>query len=182
MGKTHLATVVDQAMSQLAVSDPLAAMPSPTPQVNFINGDRLFQEVGFAASGNPLVVAPSVSLEVRNDRGRTRWDLGGKGVGIGLLQSLAVVRLDSILVQFALTDARYEQLPNAVCIVPAHLVLSLVPSVEVPHDADRGRIRCPDTEVDSRDVVDRPDVGTQPVVDSVVSPFADQIQIELGQK
>ena len=62
-----------------------------------------------------------------------------------------------------------------------HRVPAAVPVVEVADHADPLRVRGPDGEVDAAEALVRPDVGAQPLVIAVVRPFAEQVQVEVGQ-
>ena len=120
--------------------------------------------------------------DVPDDRGRLGPQLGGEAVGVGLLDEIAVVpALDLVLVDFALAEVGDEDLPDPRRAAVAHRVPAAVPVIEVADHADSLRIRGPDGEVDAAKPSMRPDVGTQPLVIAIVRPFAQQVQVEIGQ-
>ena len=56
-----------------------------------------------------------------------------------------------------------------------------VPVVEVADDADAGRVRRPDREVDAFDAADRHRMGAELVVDAGVVAFAEEIEVVVGE-
>ena len=108
--------------------------------------------------------------------------LGGEAVRIGLENEIAVMAaLDLVLVDFTLAEIGNEDLPDSRGAAIAHGMPAAVPVIEIADDADSLRIRCPDGEVHAAKALVRSNMGTEPLIIAVVRPFAEQVQVEIGE-
>ena len=89
--------------------------------------------------------------------------------------------LDLVLVDFALAEVGNEDLPDPGGAAIAHGMPAAVPVIEIADDADSLRIGGPDGEVDSAKPSMGSDMGTEPLVIAVVRPFAEQVQVKIGE-
>ena len=125
-------------------------------------------------------------------RARTTTEavFGGSSVSqrvrVGLEQDLVVLGEDLVLVVRARSDAGEEQLPDPGRAERAHRVQAAVPGVEVADDADRAGRRAPRPRTPSRSIglpgSSSRDVGAEPLVELLVAPLADQVQVELAER
>ena len=89
--------------------------------------------------------------------------------------------LDLVLVDLALAEIGDEDLPDPGGAAIAHRMPAAVPVIEVADHADSLRVGGPDGEVDSAKPLMRSEVGTEPLVIAIVRPFAEQVQVEIGE-
>ena len=129
---------------------------------------------------HPLAVAPLV-VDGRHDRRRQRRHFECDAERIDLDGDLAGPRPQLELVAMAAPRRRREDLPHAAGAERAHRVHAPVPVVEVADDADAGRVRGPDREVNAFDAADRHRMRAELVVDAGVIAFAEEIEIVVGE-
>src|SRR5262249_54490646 len=110
-------------------------------------------------------------------------NLGGETDGIGLLGAVVVVlRLDRIFVQRAGTDVGHEALPDAGGAARVEVERAVLPVIEVADDADLAGVGGPDGEVRAGDAILRAGVSTEFFVEPVVFAFAEEVEVEVGEK
>ena len=177
--------VGDELVGQLAVVEKRTAVLAasfPRAQVNLVDGDRLVEALPLGRVGEPFLVVPGKLRDVPDDRGRPGPHLRGEAVGVGLVNEIAVVAaLDLVLVDFALAEVGDEDLPDPRGAAIAHRMPAAVPVIEIADDADPLRIGRPDGEMNAAKALMGPDVGTEPLVIAVVRPFAQQVQVKIGE-
>jgi hypothetical protein len=117
----------------------------------------------------------------RDDRRGPRRLLHPAGVGVGLPQKLAALRLDLELVAVARAEPREEQLPDPGGAEASHGVQAPVPAIPVAHDADALRLRGPDGERHAADAAEIADVGAELLVDPPVAALAGEVQVEVAE-
>ena len=128
------------------------------------------------------MVVPGKLGDVPDDRGRSGPNLRGEAVGIGLENEIAVVAaLDLVLVDFTLAEVGNEDLPDPRRAAIAHGMSAAVPVIEIADDADPLRVGSPDGEVNSAKALMGSEMGTEPLVIAVVRPFAEQVQVKIGE-
>ena len=64
----------------------------------------------------------------------------------------------------------------------AHRVQAAVPGVEIAHDADRPRGRRPHSERGAQCAVDLAHMRPQPLVEHLVAPLPDEVQIDVPER
>ena len=89
---------------------------------------------------------------------------------------------DAELVFLARLEAGNEKLPDAAGGVQLQRMAAAVPVVEVADDADAPGVRRPDGEVRAADAIDLADLGPELLVTAEQLPFAEQVQVEIGQR
>jgi hypothetical protein len=108
----HLPDVGDEIVRQFPVRKIAGAFPSlplPRPEVDFVDRDGLLQKIPRAPAGHPLVVPPGVSVDVANDRARSRRVLVPEGMGVGLEEQIPrLPGADLILAARWLPSFRYS--------------------------------------------------------------------------
>jgi hypothetical protein len=68
--------------------------------MDLIDRDRRPERVLLGSVPDPIAVVPAIGREVGDDRCRAGPELGGEGVGVGLLDLVtAVARVDRVLVR-----------------------------------------------------------------------------------
>src|SRR5438874_7303847 len=108
---------------------------APRAEVHLVHGHRPAEWILRPPALHPLLVAPEVTVELVDHRGRRRRHFGAERVRIGFQQARpAIARADLVLVARTRSDVRNEQLPDARRADAAHLVEPPVPGVEVPDD------------------------------------------------
>ena len=137
--------VLDQSRRDLAIVEVLPAVSRafPRSQMHFINRYRLLVPVhGFPVS-DPGSVPPVVAAEIVNDRGALGRDFRGKGVGINLLQQIAIAGAHGELVGIAMLQAGNESPPDA-AVARIQGIAAMHPRVLVAQNSDLRGIRRPD--------------------------------------
>src|SRR6266496_1624676 len=82
--------------------------------MDLVDADRRRKRLMFGATIRPDLVLPLVFVDIPNYGGSPWSKLGGKAEWIGLVDAvLRKARLDAVLVERALADARDEALPDA---------------------------------------------------------------------
>ena len=89
--------------------------------------------------------------------------------------------LDLVLVDLTLAEIGNEDLPDPRGAAIAHGMPPAVPVIEIADDADSLRIGGPDGEVNSAKALMGSEMGTEPLVIAVVRPFAEQVQVKIGE-
>ena len=90
----HLGDVVGQPWRQLAIAQPAVlflGQAHPGAEMDLVDRQRCGQIVGAATSGHPFLVAPGIPRELEDLRCGARGTLGGKAVGVGLVDHRAVL-------------------------------------------------------------------------------------------
>ncbi len=129
---------------------------------------------------HPFFVLPRVAPEVPDDGGGLGPHLGVEPVGVRLQQDGAL-RSYLVLVEFALREARDEELPDARGAHHAHGVPPAVPQVEVPHHAHSPGIGRPEGEVHPPHAVHGAHVCAELFVLGVVGALSHEIDVVLGE-
>src|SRR5690606_13354855 len=149
--------------------------------MKLVNRDRRAQRVPLAAPRQPRLVAPLKTAQVCDDGSVVRPQLHLKAVRISLHQHLTL-RADQLeLVQRARTHARYKRLPYARNAARLHRMALAVPGIEVTDYADAPRVRRPHGEAHAVRAIALDRVSAELLVDVVVSAFAEEMQVEIGE-
>ena len=122
-----------------------------------------------------------VAVQVSDQRGRPRRHLGGKAIGVGLLEDMFVVA-DLVLVAGAFAQPRNEDLPEAAGDMLPHGMAAAVPGVEVADHAHAGGVRGPDGEVHPVHAVDGPQLRPEPGIALPMPAFVEQVTVVIGQQ
>ena len=173
VGVAHLAHVVDELDRQVVIGVVLAALrgerihgagvvavlvrlalrlvavAAPAAQMDLVDVQGFLHVVGGVAGVHPGLVAPLVALDVHQARCGARDLLAPEPVGVGLVEELAVVRLDDVLIEVALGEPGHEPLPQTARGKLVELVRLDVPVVEVADDGDACDFGRPDAEAPS---------------------------------
>lgn len=134
-----------------------------------------------AAFFEPVLVVPSVIVEIGDDRSRFRTGFLLESVGVGFFVDVTVLVFDFVFVVSADREFGNEEFPDSSG-AATHLVLSSVPLVEVAEDRDVTGVRSPDSEVDSRDTVLGGEVSAEFFVDAVMVAFGEEMKVKFGQE
>ncbi len=108
-----------------------------------------------------------------------RPELRVKAIGVGLYVK-AVLALYLKLVECALLEARYEELPDARGPTRTHRVNSSVPTVKVTDYAYALCVGGPDGEIYALNTVDVAGVRSKLIVFAVVRAFSYEVEVEVG--
>ena len=150
MGVAHLLHIGSQPLGGLPVVVELGAcdglprlvhcqlLADPGAQVHLVDVHGLVLGVRFSPLLHPRLVLPLIAVNVPDHGGGIGPKLRIVGIGIRLQHGLPVPRLDLILVDIPLLEARNKQLENA-GVVPAHLphlMAPPIPLVEIANHAD----------------------------------------------
>jgi len=181
----HLLGVRHQRLGQLAVGQPLqpVRLAPPRAEMHLVDAQRRAQRVARGAGFHPGRIAPLVAVQVYDQRGGARAHLLGEAVGIGLLRLVASgARAQVVLVGRPFVQAGDEEFPDASVGVQAHGVNARVPAVEVADDADAVGVGRPHREMDAAHAVHFAQVRAKPLVAAEVPPFAEQVEVVVGQQ
>ena len=185
MGEAHLADIGNQALGQFApvvLAPFVTAFAAPGPGVQFIDRDRRFHALQFAATGHPVLVMPGEGFVVGHHRGGARRQLRRQGDGVSLEWQHAVLAEDLVLVGSTNRQARHEQLPDAAVGAQAHGQPAAVPAVEVADHRDAAGIGGPDREAHALHAVDLAALGAKGLAEIAVAAFVEQIEVGLPQQ
>jgi hypothetical protein len=184
MREAEVGRIREQLVGQLPVAEQavrLAGIPAPAAEVDLVDRHRPGQRLLGRAGVEPVLVAPDM-VGLRDDRRRSRRDLGFEGERIGLHAKLAGRGPDLELVAGAFADVGQEELPDARRPERAHRVEASVPGVEVADDGDRSGGRGPDGERRARDPTDLLGVGAEPLVEALVAALLGEVEVELAER
>jgi hypothetical protein len=170
--EAELGDVVDERLRELS---PALAEP-PRAGVHLVDRERLSERVAAAAAPEPLVVAPHVGGAV-DDRGGLRRSLRAERVRVRLPPFDPVGAADRVLVRVPLARLRHDAFPDPRRADGLERVDCAVPTVPVPGHVDVARVGGPDREADAFVV----DVRAESLVEPLVAPFADEMEVELPQ-
>src|SRR6266853_2928971 len=130
--------VLGQAWSKLAIRQPSVALvryAHPRAEVHLVHGPGRAATVRYGPLRDPRLVVPVV-IEVPHDRRLTWRRLGKARIRVRLLDARAGhARVDQVLVQGPVLDARDEAFPDARRLARLQLVGGAIPAVEIAHDA-----------------------------------------------
>src|SRR5262249_48414058 len=156
----------------------------PRSEMHLVDRHRLRPGARAGAPLQPVAVGPAVA-RAEDDRARAWRLLGPRGERVGLQKQRTVLAADLELVDDALCELGYEELPDPGRAEAAHRMDAAVPAVEVADDADRAGTRRPDGKRRPRDTVQLARVGAQHALKLLVAALARQMEVELadgGQK
>ena len=115
VGEAEAQRVVGELRRELAIGEPPIVVlrhSHPRADVQLVYGPWRLAPVGPRALRHPLAVTPVVA-QVPDDRGLPGWRLGECGERVGLVRAVpGDPRMDVVLVQRAVLDARHEPLPD----------------------------------------------------------------------
>ena len=160
MGIAHVVAVFGQLMGERAVIQPFhrtGAGASPTAEMNLINAHGLVQSVCRTSTIHPLRVIPLEGIEVGDDIGGLRRQLGSKSIRITLVDRVPML-IHAEFVFLAVSEPGNEQLPDSAGDVFPHGVAATIPVIEVAHNIDAASVRCPNSKVHARHTIDRADM------------------------
>lgn len=176
MGEPQVLDVGGQLRRQLAVRQPRP----PGRQMQLVDREGRLVDRAVGAVLHPLLVLPAV-VRLRHDRSGGGRHLGTPRHRVGA-QGVAAVRAHQVeLVERALADARYEQLPHTGRSERTHRIRGAVPVVEVSADPHPARVGRPDGEAGAGDTLDGQRLRAERLPQLLVASFADQMQIEFTE-
>src|SRR5205814_10552646 len=82
----------------------------------------------------------------------------------------------------ALTNPRYENLPDTGGSQVSHRMKPAIPAVEIAHDTDALRVRRANSEARARNPIERPKVRAELVVNAPLVPLPEQIQVRFAER
>jgi hypothetical protein len=172
--------VVGEGIGEL--SPPEAAVGlgvAPRADVDLVDADRPVRSLAFGPAGQPVVVAPAEG-EVGDDAGRGRWQLGGRGEGIGPLEPRPVGGLDRELVPVADVSLLQHAGPDARAGLGRQGVHAAPPTVEVADHVDLTGRGGPHGEAPPRGGPPGQGYRTQHLVQAGMGPLVEQPAVVLG--
>ena len=141
VGVAHLLDIGHQLVGQLPVGIEVPVlMALPRAHVHLVDIDGRGVRQVLAAPVHPAAVVPFVAGKIEGLGGVGRPGLGVESVGVSLVQELAVLRVDRILIRIVLLHAGNKALPYA-CFIPLHDIRIPTPAVELAHDGDLDGVR-----------------------------------------
>ena len=158
----------------------LVAMATPRTQVNLVDIERLRHVVMRATVLKPFIVAPFIACDVHEARGGSGRLLGVKRVRIGLIEQVALVGLNDVLIQVTLLEAGYKALPHVTCADRAQLVGGGVPVVKIAHHMHAFHIRHPDAKMPTLDTVLNIGVGAHLLPAALPGAVAKHVDVIIG--
>ena len=164
----------------VAVAGQAVVVALPAAEVHLEDVERLLHEVGLGALRHVLLVAPLVAGDVGRARRGARRALRIEGVGVGLVEEVAHLGLDEVLVELALDDAGDEAVPHAAVLGAREVVGLGVPAVELADDADALDVGSPDRELVSLGAAIDGRVGTHLLVAAVPVAAREHIKVFIG--
>src|SRR6202043_2307637 len=178
MGEAEVARIGWELLGELAIGQPfIAALASPGAEMHFVYRDRSAQRVD-VRRGRPRTRDPGF---VEYDGSGLGPHFGGKRQRLGFeRQRLALRACDVELVVIADPGARGEKLPIAWGGHPPRMAARL-PEIEIADPAAPPCIRCEHHEGDAVDAVKHQRMRAELVVEPLIGPFAEQIEIEVAQ-
>ena len=171
----QLGKIVDELIGEFSVTQ----ARTPGADVHLIHTHRGVVGIALRASSHPVRVAPFVERLADHGR-RLRRYLGVASHRVSPLHPVAALGQQLELVGVPGLQPGDEQLPDSAGGESTHGVLHTVPVVEVADDARGLRMRCPDREACSDDVLVRTVVRAQHVPQLLVTSFAPQIEIHVA--
>ena len=185
MGESHLFHVFRQDRSHFPVRQKAVVFfgdSSPGTQMNFINGDGCVQAVDPMPVSHPLLISPGVA-EVPNPGGRLRGDFPAKRERVSFVDYVLVaLRDDMVFVKRPFGDGGNESFPDS-RLVPsgAERAGLRVPSVKIPDDRYRFRVRRPDGKIDPLRAPSGHRVGAQFFMETEMIALAEKVNIMISQ-
>ncbi len=183
VGVAHPHHVFDQLHRHLAVSQRLALrIAHPRFGVNFVDGNRRFQPVGFRPLLQPRGIVPVVVIDVPDHRRRFRRHFALECIGVSFeLLMAGEARSHVVLVRGPLAQAWNKQLPEAAVAAP-HGVAANVPIVELAGHGHVFRVRRPHREAHAANLIGFRQVRAQRAVGFVQRAFAVQVDLGIGDQ
>src|SRR2546423_11769775 len=122
-------------------------------------------------------------VDIGDDTGRLRAQLDSKSIGIALLNSVVVeARANGVLVEGSRCQPRHKAFPDTQILVSqVHRSGPMLPIVEVADHRDRACIGSPESKVDACHPVDDEQMGTHFLIDAILFPLSEQVQVEVAQ-
>ena len=157
------------------------AVPLPRANMYLVDVERLRHVVMAGAALEPCSIVPLVAIEGPQHAGGTRRALGLKGVRIGLVELLALVGLDKVLIQLALLSARNKAFPNSARMHGHQRVGFLIPVVKFANDMDAFYIGRPNAKAPAARTVLRVGVSAHLFPAALPHANAKQVDIVLGE-
>src|SRR5205085_11927688 len=155
---------------------------APRAEVHFVDGHRAAEDILRPPAFHPLLVSPEIAVELVDHGSGRRRHFGAERIWIRFQQARAAVAgADLVLVAGAGSDVRDEQLPDSGRADAAHLVQPPVPGIEIADYGHRARRRRPDRERRPEYALGMARVRAEALPDALVTPFRDQVGIELAE-
>ena len=173
-GAGVVAILVGLALRRVAVALPRANM-------YLVDVKGLRHVVMAGAALEPRGVVPLVAVEGPQHTGGTRRALGLKGVRIGLVELLALVGLDKVLIELALLGTRNKAFPNSARMHGHQRVGLLIPVVKFANDMDALYVGRPNAKAPATRTVLRVGVSAHLFPAALPHANAKQIDIVLGE-
>jgi len=175
--------VFHQARRKFAIAEVgIVRAAQPGAEMDFVDGDRLFEDVFVAARFHPAVIAPLVASCIPHDGSGLGRDFAREAVGIGLLLAVGVLaRAHGVFVVGSDADAGDEQFPDAAG-AKTHGMTALIPIVEIADHAHHFGVRRPDRESHAGNVVTGNRMRAHGAIAFVLRAFAVNMQIEVGDQ
>ena len=183
--EAHVLGIGNQRLGQFIPIQPAAGPAihivgnaAPGTQMHLVNAHGGIQRIGTLAHGG------------RRDHRRHGGDHTGRGgpqlglarIGVGTGgQNLPFARANFELVQRPFRHTRQKQFPYTTFASQTHGMAASVPVIEIPHDADPGRVRRPYSEARARHAFAFCRHGTQHFIGTQVSALTQQPDIQIAQ-
>ena len=133
--------------------------------------------VRLGARGQPGVVMPGIGRLGGCHRGGAGCELARERIGVRLVQQLAGVGLDDVLVQLPRPDAGHEAAPDAAREQRLERVCLGIPAVKVANDVDAAHVRGPHGKAIASAPIPLAGMGAHLLVAAVPRASAHEIQV-----
>ena len=146
--------------------------------MDFVDVHGRSEDLGGPVGLHVKLVAPFVAVQVGDDGGGGGAHFGELGQRVHLHVEVAVGAVNLKTVEFAFTDVRDKDFPNAGAAQHTHLVAAAVPAVEVAYHGNGLGVRGPDGELNALEALVFHQVRAQLAVKLVVGAARNQVPVK----
>ena len=176
----HLLDVRNEFPRQVEIGIIVAVfMAFPREQIDLVDVHRRGKNIFIADIFKICGVTPFVAVQIVQFRGGRRWRFGMEPHGIRLHELPAVRCGNTVFVGIVLLESRNKKLERLSVDHTLHDVCIHIPLIEITHDRNAPRMRCPDAENISLFLPADFLMSAENFVDTVVFPVVVKIEREI---
>ena len=184
VGVAHFLEVGDESFGEFVPVEEtvgVGRVAAPGTGVDFVDVHGRAENLGCPVRLHVEVVAPFVAVEVRGDGGGCRAHFAEFRERVHFHVEVAVGAVDFETVEFAFTEVRDEDFPDAGTAEHAHLVAASVPAVETANNGNGLGVGGPDGELHAFETLVFHEVCAELAVEFVVRARGDEVPVEFGE-